>query len=81
MLADARQLFGHIGCTSARMREILVPQGFSCADEISGRVIRAHERKGSLRVSSSETVRTARMADVRAVHHSLSGVAVFSVVL
>jgi hypothetical protein len=63
------------------MSKTPVPQGFSWAVEISARVLRAHRPEQSLQVASAGTVRTAMTAAVPAIHDSLSGVAVFLIVL
>ena len=75
------QRFGHTRCEPERMSKSLVPQGFSRVGEISARVLRARRSQGSLRLARAETVGAAMTAAARAIHHSLSGVAVFLIVL
>jgi hypothetical protein len=75
------QSFAHTQCEQARMQKTSVPQGFSRADEIFARVLRAQVPASTSAAARVGTLRAAMTATARAVHHSLSGVAVFIIVL
>ena len=66
---------------SARMSKTLVPRALSRAEEIRAYIVRARERERVLRTANADTIRAAATAAARAVHDSLSGVAVFFIVL
>jgi hypothetical protein len=75
------QSFAHTQREQARVLKTLVPQCFLHADEFSARVLRAPAPASTLQPARIGTLRTATTAAARAVHDSLSGVAVFLIVL
>jgi hypothetical protein len=80
-LRGGAQPFGHARREPASISKTLAAQGLSCIDEICGRALIAHGAAPSPRVASAGPIRAAAAAAASAIHHSLSGVAVFLVVL